>query len=980
MDQRHVLERGDELERLTAAVADARRGQGRLVVVRADAGMGKTRLLRAVREVAADAASLALAARGTPFELDNPFGIVRQLFETTVAAAGDEERRHLLSGGAALAAPIIDQAVPDDLPRSPGAATAASLHGLYWLCSNLAERRPLLLTIDDAQWGDPASLRYLAYLAPRLADLPVAVVVSLRTGEIDDLLGQLVTDPVAEVLSPRPLSLGAVGALVATAFTTPPAPEFIGACHHATGGNPFLLGELLAELSRRGVGTDARSALLVEKTTPQTVAMAVQVRLDRLPETDRRLARTVAVLGGQADLRLAAALVDATMAEAARAADRLAAAGIVESARPLRFVHPIVGNAIDAGMPSAEREIGHERAARYLDDLNPLREDAAVHLLSVEPRGEEWVAQRLRAAAEHAVARGAPRAAVRFLDRALAEPLPEAIRTETLTALGTVEAHLGSPHAVGHLREALGRAGSPRTRVPIVVECAAALSAAGRVGEAVGLLDQTIAALDDTDHEVGLELEGQRAVIARMDVSTGQEAARAPLRFSAPVSAGDRSAGGRLLLADAAYVAATSGQTADASAALAERALAGSTGLWPRHGSTAAAAAVQNVQALYVLLVADRFSRVEQILGIELELAAREGAAMPHALALGWSSHAALRRGALAEAEDCAERAYQLVRLHQWDGWQPVVLAFLVSALVERGRVDDADRRLADDGFLGRLPEGIGFDFLLDSRAGLRLAQDAGTVALDDLRELAAREQDRGTGNPAMCPWRSRSALALAAIGRPAEARRLADEEVELARAFGAARALGMALRVAGVVHPGRAGLARLEEAADVLEDSPARLELARTLADLGTALRRLGGEKHDAVQPLHRAFGLATACGAATLAERVRGELLAAGGSERWSRTAEGRQGLTPSEQRVVALARDGLANRDIAQALFVSLKTVEMHLSHAYTKLGIRSRVQLPDVFADPTDRGPWLPTQGGGGRPPALIRRPPGVKSQG
>jgi len=291
------------------------------------------------------------------------------------------------------------------------------------------------------------------------------------------------------------------------------------------------------------------------------------------------------------------------------------------------------------------------------------------------------------------------------------------------------------------------------------------------------------------------------------------------------------------------------------------------------------------------------------------------------------------------------------VDLHGWEGWQPFTVAFLVDALVERDRVDEAARRLAERGFAGPLPEGIGFNFLLDSRASLRLAEGAWAEALTDLHELATREADRRAVNPAMCPWRSRSALALVAEGQLVEARRLADEEVELARAFGGGRALGMALRSAGLVRGDAAGVGCLQEAAAVLARSSARLEHARVLADLGTALRRCGGGRREAVRTLHRALDLATQCGAATLAGRVRDELVVAGARPRRSGPVVGVHALTPSEQRVVVMASEGLANRDIAQALFVSLKTVEMHLSHAYAKLGIRSRVQLAGVLTTAT-----------------------------
>lgn len=174
----------------------------------------------------------------------------------------------------------------------------------------------------------------------------------------------------------------------------------------------------------------------------------------------------------------------------------------------------------------------------------------------------------------------------------------------------------------------------------------------------------------------------------------------------------------------------------------------------------------------------------------------------------------------------------------------------------------------------------------------------------------------------------------------------LGVEEVELARAFGARRPLGIALRVAGLVAGGEKGAGLLRESAEVLAASPARLERAHTLVALGAALRS-GGSRADAREPLATGLDLAESCGAVPLAEAAREEL-AAGGARvraggRWDADA-----LTPSELRTCRMAADGLSNPAIAQALFVTRATVESHLHAAYRKLGISSRAALPGALA--------------------------------
>jgi DNA-binding CsgD family transcriptional regulator len=208
-----------------------------------------------------------------------------------------------------------------------------------------------------------------------------------------------------------------------------------------------------------------------------------------------------------------------------------------------------------------------------------------------------------------------------------------------------------------------------------------------------------------------------------------------------------------------------------------------------------------------------------------------------------------------------------------------------------------------------------------------------------------------GGRNPAFMPWRSQAGLAQEALGEHEAARRLSREEVELARGWGAPRALGVSLRAAGLIEGGKKGLALLQEAIDVLCASPAKLEHAKARTELGAALRR-ANRRSQAREQLRRAVELATICGAAPLAARAESELLATGARPR--RVAlTGVESLTPSERRVAEMAAEGPTNREIAQALFVTPKTVEVHLSSVYRKLGISARSQLATALAE-TIRG--------------------------
>jgi DNA-binding CsgD family transcriptional regulator len=243
----------------------------------------------------------------------------------------------------------------------------------------------------------------------------------------------------------------------------------------------------------------------------------------------------------------------------------------------------------------------------------------------------------------------------------------------------------------------------------------------------------------------------------------------------------------------------------------------------------------------------------------------------------------------------------------------------------------------------------IAFNPLLFSRASLRILQGRTEEGLADFVENGRRGAAWGARTPAFVPWRSGAALALASLGRRAEALDLLSDELELARAFGAPRPHGIALRAAGLIADGRERIARLEEAVTVLDSSPAALDHARALVDLGSALRR-ASRRTAARERLRAGFRLAGECGATALAQRAREELAATGAKPRG---AAHRDVLTASERRVAQMAARGLANRQIAEALFVTPKTVEWHLGQAYRKLGVHSRRELPAVLDDPGER---------------------------
>src|SRR6266498_867566 len=436
-----LLERNEELARIESALAEARTGRGRFLVIEGPAGMGKTALLAAARTAALEGGMRVLRSRGTELERNFAFGVVRQLVEPPLVEASELERAELLQGAAGVAGGLLGPpgaAAAERAPSSGVDPSFAILHGLYWLCANLAAGGPLCLVVDEAHWADAPSLRYLAFLLTRLEELDVTLVLATRpceAGTDADLLATLTTDRSAEVIRLPPLTRAAVAEFVESRLAEAPHPDFVAACLRATRGTPFLLRELVEALSEGGIAPTATAARHVERIGARTVGRSIHLRLRRLPEHAGRLARALAVLE-QSDLLQAARLAGLDEAEAADAADLLAAAGIVEPGRPLSFVHPIVRRGIYSELTSAERAQGHRRAARLLAEQPGANERVARHLLSSEPAADGWVVERLVEAARAAARNGAPESAAVFLRRAIAEPPPPGEQWGLLLELG----------------------------------------------------------------------------------------------------------------------------------------------------------------------------------------------------------------------------------------------------------------------------------------------------------------------------------------------------------------------------------------------------------------------------------------------------------------------------------------------------------------------------------------------------------------
>ncbi len=899
-----LLERDRELATLDRLLEQAAEGRGRVVLIEGPAGIGKSRLLSELRERAGRRMTV-LTARCGELERDFSFGAVRQLLEPVAS------RERLLAGAAAPAEGVLAGGTAE--------GSFAVLHGLYWAVLNLAEDRPVLLALDDLQWSDRPSLRFVAYLVRRLEGAPVLVGATLRStepGTDPELIAEIAADPLCEVVRPAPLGEAAVTELV-TERLGEPDPRFAAACREATGGNPLLLRHLLAALEQDGVAPGAAGAAAVREIGTRAVSRTVLLRLSRLPADAVAVARAVAVLGESSRLPAVAALTGLEEAVVARAAGDLARADILRAETPLGYVHPLVRDVVYLDVPAGERELEHGRAAEVLASAGAAAEEVAAQLLHAPRRGDRETVELLRAAAGEAAQRGGPDSALAYLERALEEPPPADLRGALHFELGVAAAEMNAPLAVEHLRVAFDALTDAEARATAAFALAQSLLFTGHAGEG-GALARHAAAEAPADARMALEGVELIAVFFGHD--------REALARIGPAEG--TGAGARMLTAARAFACATSGAPADECEALALESFEG--------GELLASASGLFWSAALVALTLTGSRHAEEWLAATRRAAHRNGTVFSFTSVSLWTGLHLLGTGDLEEAGELLDQANRLQEL--W-GAAPTATSWARGLHAYRAALagDAAGARA----ILGTAPaddeESDGATLWRRTHAELLLADGRAEEALA-VAELMGRTAVQ-VRHPDWKPWQSLKARALGRLGRAEEALAAIDAELELARGCGVPATIGRCLRE-------RAELAQdvdgLRSAAELLAGTPARLEHARALAALGAALRR-SRRAGEAREPLREALELAEACACPPLVEAVRSELYAAGARPR-SAALSGVAALTASERRVAALAAEGRTNREIAQALYVTPKTVEVHLSNAYRKLDIRSRRELP------------------------------------
>jgi DNA-binding CsgD family transcriptional regulator len=979
--------RDTELAALARGLDTAAAGTGCLLVVEGPAGIGKTALLDAATTAAAGRGLAVLRARGNPLEQGFSYGIARQSF-APVPWSG------LCTGPAAHARRALDDEPPEtgnDLE-----AMYAATHGLFWLTASYAARTPVVLCVDDAHWADPPSLRWLVTLARRVDEIPVALLLAVRSGEpsTDPLaLGELLA--AAAPIRPPGLDLSSAGALIRA--TRPDAtPEFVRTCHEAGGGNPFLI-KVLADTGAAG---------------PVRVGRWVDQHLAHLPASATALARALALLGTGARLRHAADLAGCDTGEAAALTDAMRASGLLAPEGPLSLAHPVVAAALYEGIGPGVRGLWHARAARLLaagppspgpatdgpatpgpatpgpstpgpdaghpaafgsgraggaDRLDGDPERAALHLLHAEPAGDPFATGLLRVAARHATARGAPETAATFLQRALAEPPAgrdddTAVRLDLALALA---AHR-QPAAPDLARQVVAGIADPVDRATAALRCGRALAMAGDLPSVAALYRLVLKDPSGVPEDVLARVRAEWAANAITDSRTRTTASAIPdlpgqARTTVPDLPGQGETAPDLAGQDGTAVPGGPGGTAVAGGLWRVRAASEATFA----GRPPAACAglllplldtgeldeetdsLLPTAAAIMLIASGEFARARAL--SDAMIAGGEARGWLSAIAHGRFLRAlTLLPAGKVTAAATEARASLEFKLDTGTTQAPALLwalTPLVAALTE------ADRPIEAATAAAHVPEPPPYAFtspmFLQVRAGLRLDGGRPGEALADLLDAAARWEDLGIAHPALASWRAGAVRAHLALGDAGEARRIAAEQLVAAERTGAPEALSTALRSAALADRGARRLELLDRAVRVSAGTEARLAHAYARFDLGCALRR-AGRRTAARDPLLAALEIAHAGGAARLAGRALAESHAAGARPRRP-SRHGTEALTDAERQVAGLAAGGLTNRQISDRLTLSRRTVETHLAHAYRKLEIHSRTELAGLLPE-------------------------------
>jgi DNA-binding CsgD family transcriptional regulator len=775
------------------------------------------------------------------------------------------------------------------------------VHRLCRRADAMLAEGPLTIMIDDAHECDPLVLRWVDALLHRSAGRLLVVMAHDPDAAHRELLTTVTGHANGIAVELGPLSSEEMAELVTVVLGDVPEPPFLDVCAQLSGGHPLALRTLLDGLREQGIRPDAAQAPKAAELGERVLAAALPARLTRLPYSARRVAAAVALLGPD-EPRLVATLLELPPAAVTAGLDTLRRHGLLG------------GEVLRAASPDATLRL---RAARLLHDEGHPPARVAGLLVDLPDLDEPWMYQALWDGAVEARRHGDPEAGASFLSR-----VGKALswHTETLVALADVMSDIDPEAASVHLWQAIEATTEPRTRAELADRLGMLSLRTRRTDTAFPLLCDVLDKLDGQldghlDDEVRRRLESVTLGVGLDTASTAPEALRRARAM--PVPTGETPAG-RLVLGMLATTAMVDGGTA---AQAAERARAAVSG----------AVVVHNGPVIVAARILDRAGLPVEALTVLDGIAAagrRDGNSRTRCHVLALRSAVVAGMGRCAEAAADAEAAMRIGRDRDWASPR---IAF-ASVLLDRGEHARAEVVLNEVREPNFMWEHHG---VLLVRAQARWMRGDPDGALSLLLRSGDSMRSAGFRGPMLTQWWLLATVILAQQDRHAEARPLVEEQTELLTRWGTPEAVGLGQLVSGIA-TGEVDL--MVAAVERLADSPARLSQLRAELCVGSALLRAGDEA-GARKYLRRAVDLAARCRHRTLHSAATGLLTAAGGRPRAGSPGP----LTTAEQRVAAHASAGATNREISQELFISVRTVETHLSKVYRKLGVSSREEI-------------------------------------
>ncbi|AWS45601.1 LuxR family transcriptional regulator [Streptosporangium sp. 'caverna'] len=898
-EQLVVVERQEQLAGFMTALAECQAGNGRLLAVSGSLASGKTTLLRVFTERAAAAGFHVLWATGARTERELPLSLVNQFcrdFPVKIDHA--------------------DCANQAELIRVVPIAAAALL--------TAGEQTPVLLAVDDLHHVDALSLHSLIYLIRRIRSARILVVVSggdLVEPTDPQLYAELMELASGNHLTLPPLSRRGVGELLAEALGDQPTDALVDACTRASGGNPLLTRTLIADLRNSGGPNLDRDGQVLP-------GPAYTAAIRRYVESCGPVTRRVLAATALFDRRPPAGpLTLARLAEVDTAAARRALAGL-ESAGLVSdgwLPHPGTRQAMLEQLPPAALTDLHLRAARLLYEEGSAPLTVARHLLAAG-RTPDWAGPVLSVAAEELLGTGDTELAVALLRLAHDGATDDMERAGLKVALLQAEWRT-DPAAAGHrLGQLAAAARAGQLSVAARVATAHCLLWLGRTAEAVEMLDKLAALEVDAEQSAEIRFLMVWARFTHPGLLDDE-----PMEPRASRRGAEGVVSTRDALAHALETVLAKGPNS-AAVVTAEQALPRS----PLRGDAMASLAT----ALIILIYSDHLETATLWADRLLAQAGERGAPSWRGMLMAVRADIALRSGQLADAQRYAEVALGMMSRESWSTAIGVPLGTVLLAHTARGQLAEAGRQL-DQPVPDAMFQTVWGLYYLRARGGYYLATGRAEAALDDFTTCGDLMARWNLDLPALVPWRIHAAHAYLALNQPEQARALA--EIQLTQlGQEPSRTKAAALRVLAAVAPLSQRPTLLREAAEMLRACGDRLELAHALADLSQAQRSLG-DFHRARMTVRRAYDLAGDCQADALRQRLLPDVDDAVLEAADEPDAEALSSLSDAERRVAALAAQGSTNRQIANKLFVTVSTVEQHLTKVYRKLNVTRRVDL-------------------------------------